>query len=116
MSATTSFINSMLTSGFTGTITMELYKTGLPSLTGVQISGGGYAPQTLTMGTASAKTIAATSNAVFSNLPTGSANTVVAWGVKKGGTLIDEGTLSSPFTADITNNELEISYSFEITA
>lgn len=112
MAAQTSFINSMLDTAFTGTITMKLFRTGLPSTTGVEVSGGGYAVQTLTMSAAANKVKASSANATFTNLPT--SQTIVAWGVYKNGTLIDENTLSSPYTADITNNTLSLGYSFSL--
>lgn len=111
MAAQESFINSMLDDGFTGTITMHLYYTGVPSGSGTEVTGGSYAAQTITMGTAASKAISATANAVFTDLPTGTA--IVAWGIKKDGTLIDEDTLTTPFLPDIDNNTLELSYTFE---
>lgn len=121
MAAQSTFINNLLDAAFRGqtytggTITMGLFKTGLPSTTGVEISGGSYARQTLTFSAASGKAISTSATATFSDLPTGSSNTVVAWGVYDGATLIDEGTLSSPFTADVTNNSLDITYTFDLT-
>ena len=40
--------------------------------------------------------------------------TIVAFGVYDDGVLIDEDTLSTPFTPDVTNNELEINYTFAL--
>lgn len=114
MAATTSFINSMLDDAFTGTFTMKLFKTGTPSTTGVELTGGSYTAQTLTFSAASGK-IKAASNVTFTNLPTGSTNTVVAWGVYEGATLVDEGTFSTAFTPDLTNNSLTAGYSFSLT-
>lgn len=113
MAATNTFINTMLDTAFTGTVTMKLFKTGLPSTTGVEISGGSYAAQTLSFSAASAK-VKTASTVTFTNLPTGPTNTVVAWGVYIGGVLVDEGTFTSPFTADLTNNTLTTGYSFSL--
>lgn len=121
MSAQTAFINSILEAAFGGdtytggTITMKLFTTGLPSTTGVEVSGGSYAPQTLAFGAAADKAIGTSANAAFDDLPTGTSNTIVAYGIYDGTTLIDEAALSSPFTPDITNNKLEISYSFDMS-
>lgn len=112
MAATTSFINSMLTSGFTGTITMKLFTVGLPSTTGVEVSGGGYTAQTLALGTATAKRISTLANIVFTNLPT---TPIVAFGIYKAGVLIDEALLNPSYTADVTSNELSISYYFDLS-
>jgi hypothetical protein len=108
--AVTSFVNSMLDSAFSGgTLTLHLYRTGTPSTTGVEVSGGTYAAQTVTMSSAASKIKSLTSNASFTGLPS---QTVVAWGLKKAGTLIDEGTFATSFTPDVTNNTLTVSYSF----
>lgn len=121
MSATSTFIHDILEAAFKGetytggVITMGLFKTGLPSTTGVEISGGSYSRKTLTFAAASSKKIALSSSAVFNDLPTGSSNTIVAWGVYDDGVLIDDGTLSSPFTADVTNNTLTINYTFDLS-
>lgn len=119
MAAQNTFINNLLDAAFRGltytggTITMALFKTGLPSTTGVEVSGGGYARQTLAFTAASAKEIATSADAVFTDLPT---EEIVAYGIYDGTTLIDEGLLSPSFTADVTNNSLEISYSFNLAA
>lgn len=114
MAASTTFINDMLNTAFTGTITIGLFSTGLPSTTGVEASGGGYARQTITVGTAASKVISSAGDVTFSNLLT--SQTYVAYGVYKAGVLIDENTLSSQFTADVSNNELKIVYSFRLNA
>lgn len=120
MSAQTTFIDNLLNAAFDGgtytggTIKMKLFQTGTPSGSGVEISGGGYAAQTLAFSAASSKTISTSANAVFTNLPT--SQTVVAYGVYDGSTLIDEGLLDTPFTPDTTSNELDISYSFSLNA
>ena len=120
MAAQTSFINSLLNAAFKGgtytggTIKIGLFKTGLPSTTGVEVSSPGYARQTITFSAPASKTIASSANIVFSNLST--SDTIIAWGVFDGTTLIDEGTLSSPFQADTTSNELDISYTFTLSA
>jgi hypothetical protein len=113
MPATTSFINTMLDTAFTGgTLTMKLFTVGLPSTTGVEVSGGSYAAQTFTMTSAAAKKKSASATIVFTNLPTGTP--IVAYGVYKAGTLVQDALLSPAFTPDITNNELQITYSFEL--
>lgn len=118
MATTNAFINSLLEAAFGGgtytggTITMKLFKTGLPSTTGVEVTGGGYSAQTLSFGAAASKRITTSADATFTNLPT---DTIVAYGIYNDGTLIDERTLTTPFTADVTNNTLDISYYFEIT-
>ncbi len=54
MAAQTTFINNLLNAAFRGStytggvIKMKLFKTGLPSTTGVELSAGGYVAQTLT--------------------------------------------------------------------
>lgn len=119
MAAQETFINSLLNAAFKGgtytggTIKMALFRTGLPSGSGVEASGGGYARQTLSFSSPSAKSIITSANATFSDLVT--SQTLVAFGIYDGTTLIDEGTLASPFTPDITNNELQISYRFNMT-
>lgn len=121
MATQETFINAVLEaimSGDTytgGTIQMGLFKTGLPSTTGVEVSGGSYARQTLTFGAADNKQIATSTNIVFSDLPTGAANTIVAYGIYDDGTLIDEGTLTSPFTPDVTNNQIDMGYTFDLS-
>lgn len=112
MAATAAFINSMLDYGFTGTITMKLFTGTIPSAGGTEVTGGGYAAQTLSMNTASSKVITA-DNPTFTDLPTVQ---IVAFGVYKGGTLIDEVTLNPSFTPDVTNNSLELSYAFNLNA
>lgn len=119
MAAITTFINSLLNAAFDGgtytggVITMKLFTVGLPSATGVEVVGGGYAAQTLNFASASAKTISA-STVTFTDLPT---STIVAYGVYSGATLIDEALLTpSSFTPDVTNNSLEINYSFNLNA
>lgn len=107
MAFTTAFINSTLDSAFAGTVTMHLYTVGLPSTTGVEVVGGSYSAQTLALGAASGKVKATTTNATFTDLPS---VTIVAYGIKIGGVLKDEGLLSPSFTADVTNNTLDISY------
>lgn len=120
MTAQTSFINSLLQAAFGGgtytggTIQMGLFHTGLPSGSGVEVSGGSYARQTLAFGAAAGKEIATNTDATFTDMPT--SQTVVAWGIYDGATLIDEGSLTTPFQADITNNELQVSYRFPIEA
>lgn len=120
MPATTTFINDLLEAAFKGetytggTITMGLFRTGLPSTTGVEVSGGSYARQTLTFSAASAKAIATSSNVTFTGLPTG--QTIVAYGIYDDATLIDEKLLTDSFTADVVNNTLAVSYLFEIDA
>lgn len=111
MSAYTTFINSMLDAAFTGTKVLHLYTVGVPSGTGVEVTGGGYSAQTVTMGTSASKVKSLTSGAVFTNLPTGV--TIVAYGLTIGGTLVDEGTIT-PYTADATNNTLTVNYSFSL--
>lgn len=120
MAAQPAFIHSLLTAAFAGgtytggTITIGLFKTGLPSTTGVEITSATYARQTLTFSPPASKQITTSANAKFTNLPTGSANTVVAYGIYSGTTLIDEKALTTPFTGDATNNELEIQYTFSL--
>jgi hypothetical protein len=112
MTATASFINTMLDTAFTGTKTMKLFRAGLPSTTGVEVSGGGYAAQTVTMAAAAAKEKATSTDVVFSDLPT--SQTIVAYGIYIGGVLKDEALLATPFTPSVTNNELNISYKFSL--
>ena len=120
MSAQTSFINSLLDAAFRGqtytggVMQMGLFRTSLPSAGGTEVSGGSYARQTLTFSAASSKSISLTTDVSFTDLPSG--QTIVAWGVYDDGVLIDEGTLGTSFTADTTNNELEMSYSFSLNA
>ena len=113
MSAQTNVLNTMLDGAFTGTIQIGLFKTGLPSATGVEVSGGSYARQTLSLSAAASKKKQTSTDAVFSDMPL--YQTVLAWGIYQGATLIDEGLLSSPFTADVANNELNISYNFDLS-
>ena len=113
MAAVASFINSMLDTAFTGTFTMKLFKTSLPSTGGVEVSGGGYSAQTLTYGSASGKIKQTSSAAVFTNMPTG--QTVVAYGVYNGATLVDENTFSTPFTADVSSNTLSVNHKFDLS-
>jgi len=118
MTATASFINSLLNAGFDGAtytggvITMKLFTGNVPSAGGVEVTGGGYAAQTLSFGAASAKKISTDTTVVFSNLPTTA--TIVAYGIYSGATLIDEKNLDLPFQADVNVNSLTVSYSFEI--
>lgn len=112
MAAQESFINAMLDDAFTGTITIGLFKTGLPSITGVEVSGGSYARQTLTLSAATGKRKQTSSDATFTDLPTG--QTIVAYGIYKDDVLVDERMLDNAFTADISANELNVSYYFEI--
>lgn len=114
MAGTLAFINGMLDTAFTGTLTMKLFRGGLPSTTGEELSGGGYAVQTFTMDAAASKIKSSAADITFSDLPTG--NQIVAYGVYLNGTLVDENTLTTPFTPDLTNNELNISYSFRLNA
>ena len=118
MAIQTTFKNDLLDAAFRGqtytggTIQIGLFKTGLPSTTGVEVSGGSYARQTATFSVASGGSITLSSNVTFTNLPT--SGTIVAFGVYDDGVLIDEDTLSTPFTPDVTNNELEINYTFAL--
>lgn len=118
MAVQTSFKNDLLEAAFKGetytggTIQIGLFKTGLPSTTGVEVSGGSYARQTGTFGVATDGSISLSSNITFTDLPT--TGTIVAFGVYDDGVLIDEDTLSTPFTPDVTNNELEINYTFTL--
>lgn len=120
MSAQTTFINNLLNAAFHGatytggTIQMGLFRTSLPSGGGAEVSGGSYARQTLTFNAAASKSIAISANASYTNLPSG--QTIVAYGIYDGTTLIDEGMLASPFTADTTNNQLQMSYTFNLNA
>lgn len=122
MSAYSSFVNNLLDAAFRGqtytgsTIRIGLYKTNLPSAGGTEITGGSYARQTVTFSPAAAKAIELTANASFTDLPIGPSNTVVAIGVFNNTTLIDEQVLSTPFTPDASNNELELGYRFELNA
>lgn len=119
MAATVTFINELLEAAFNGgtytggTMTMKLFKTGLPSSTGVEVTGGGYSAQTIDFNAATAKTISAGTAVTFTDLPT---DTIVAYGVYDDGVLRDEGLLATPFKADVTNNTLEINYTFELNA
>src|SRR6476620_1462878 len=116
MATQTTFINNLLNAAFRGatytggTITMKLFTGSLPSTGGTEVTGGSYAAQTLAFSAASAKSISASPSPIFTGLPTGS--TIVAYGIYSAGTLIHEETLSSPFTADVTNNSLTINYTF----
>ena len=112
MAAYTNFINTMLDTAFTGTKTLHLYTVGVPSGSGVEVSGGSYSAQTVTMSAVSAKVKSLSSSAVFSGLPVGV--TIVAYGLKIGGVLVDENNLDQPYTADVSNNTLTLSYSFSL--
>lgn len=120
MSAQTNFINSILDAAFRsqtytgGVIKMGLFTVGLPSATGVEVTGGSYVRKTLTFATASAKSIATSADATFTDLPTN--KDIVAYGIYNGTTLIDEAMLSTTFRPDITNNELNVSYRFKLEA
>ena len=120
MAASNSFVNQLLDAAFRsqtytgGVITMGLFSGGLPSGGGTEITGGGYARQTVSFATAVNKSIQTSTDIVFSDMPTG--KTVVAYGVYSDNILIDEQLLPQTFTADITNNELRQSYKFEIGA
>lgn len=120
MAAQNNFINQLLEAAFRGetytggTIRMGLFRNGTPTSGGVEISGGGYSRQVLTFGAASNKEISTSAKATFTNMPT--SQTVIAYGIYDDTTLIDENTLPSPFQADVTNNELEISYKFNLGA
>lgn len=113
MAATTGFINALLNAAFRGTtytggtITIGLFRAG-----GVEVSGGGYSRQTITFSAASNKAVSSSSDVTFTNLPTG--QTIVAYKVYDDSTVIDEANLATSFTADLTNNELTLSYKFEL--
>jgi len=113
MAATTSFINTILDTAFTGTFTVRLFKTSLPSTGGVELSGGSYAEQTLSFASAASKSKSA-SQVTFSNLPTG--NTIVAYGIYKSGVLVDEKTLAAAYTPDLSTNEMKLTYTFSLNA
>ena len=118
MAATTTFVNALLNAAFAGgtytggVITMKLFTGNLPSAGGTEVTGGGYAAQTLSFGAASNKKIQTNTTLTFTNMPT--SQTVAAYGIYSGVTLIDEKTLDVPFTADVNVNTLTVSYSFEI--
>lgn len=118
MAIQTTFKNAILNAAFGGgtytggVIQIGLFKTGLPSTTGVEVTGGSYARETVTFASASGGSITLSSNATFTGLPT--TGTIVAFGIYSGATLIDEDTLTTPFTPDVTNNELEINYTFAL--
>jgi len=120
MAAATTFINNLLNAAFRGatytggTITLKLFTGSLPSTGGTEVTGGGYAAQTLTFSAPSAKKVQTSSSAVFSNLPT--SQVIVAYGVYSAGVLIDDKALDSSFQADVNTNSLTISYSFELGA
>lgn len=115
MAVQTAFVNALLEAAFGGgtytggTITMKLFTVGLPSIDGVEVTGGSYAAQTLTFSPAVNKVKSTSANAVFTDLPTVE---IVAYGIYDGATLKDEELLSPAFTATVTNNTLELSYSF----
>jgi len=118
MTATASFINGLLNSAFRGvtytggTITMRLFTGNIPSAGGVQVTGGSYAPQTMSFSPAASKKVQTSANVTFTNLPT--SQVIVAYGVYDGASLIDEKSLDSPFIADVNVNTLQVSYSFEL--
>lgn len=112
MAAQTTFINNMLDAAFTGTFTMKLFKTALPSGGGTELSGGSYAAQSMTINAAASKSVTA-DTVTFSNISP--SETVVAYGVYESGVLVDEKLLSAPYTADTTTNELKINYTFTVT-
>lgn len=120
MSASTTFINNLLNAAFrgtgytSGTIKMKLFTGNTPSNGGTEVTGGSYAAQTLSFSAAASKSISTSANAVFTNLPTSS--TIVAYGIYDGTTLLDDGTLTAPFTPSVTNNELDVAYSFNLSA
>lgn len=119
MAAQAAFINNLLEAAFGGdtytggTIKMGLFKTGLPSTTGVEVSSGSYARQTLSFAAAASKSIAA-AQVTFTDIST--SDTVVAYGIYDGTTLIDEKLLDTPYTPDTTSNELKVTYSFNLAA
>jgi len=118
MSATTPFINSLLEAGFKGTtytggvIKLKLFTGNLPSSAGVEVTGGGYVAQTLTFASASVKKITS-AQVTFTNLPT---TTIVAYGVYSGATLITEKLITPSFTADLSTNELKVTFDFSLNA
>lgn len=120
MSAQSNFINQLLEAAFRGgtytggTIRMALFKNGMPTTGGVEVSGGGYSRQELTFGAASNKEIELSTKAKFTDLPTSA--TIIAYGIYNNTTLIYEDVLATPFTPDVTNNELEIGFKFHLGA
>jgi len=118
MAATTTFINSLLEAGFKGTtytggvIKVKLFTVNLPSSGGVEVTGGSYVAQTLTFASASAKRIVS-AQVTFSNLPT---TEIKAYGIYSGVTLIDEKLIVPSFTADLSTNELKVTYDFSLNA
>ena len=118
MSAQSTFINALLNASFKGqtytggAITIGLFKAGLPSTTGVEVSGGSYQRQALTFNDAAEKSISTATSAVFIDVPP--SNEIVAFGIYSDGVLIDEDLLPTPFKSSVTNNELKINYSFEL--
>lgn len=114
MAFTDTFKNELLNAAFRGqtytggTIQVALFKTGLPSGGGTEATGSGYSRQTMTFSPASGGSISLTANVVFTDLNT--SETYVAYGIYDGTDLIDEAALTSPFTPDLSNNELEVSY------
>lgn len=117
MAATISFINKLLNAAYRGqtytggTITIGLFRTGLPSTSGVEVSGGQYARQELAFSAASNGKVQSNS-ATFTDLPTG--QQILAYGVFDGGDLLDEAMLSSPYTPDLSSNELTVTFEKEI--
>lgn len=120
MAAQTTFINNLLNAAFRGqtytggVIKMGLFTAGLPSGTGVEVTGGGYVRPTLTYAVASVKSIATSADATFTDLPTN--KDIVAYGIYSGTTLIDEAMLTTVFRPDLTNNELKVSHRFKLEA
>ena len=108
MAFTTETKNNILNALFNGaslsggTVTIGLFKPD-----GSEVSGGGYARQTLTFATATSGTISS-NNAVFNNLPTGVQ--ITAYKVFGGSVVLDTQNLDSPFTADISTNTLTVKF------
>ena len=119
MAAITTFINALLNAGFGGgtytgaTIRIALFSTGLPSGSGVEVTGGSYARQVLSFSAAATKRISTSANATFTNLPT--SQNIVAYGIYNNTTLIDEKLLDTPFQADVNTNTLTVSYYFDLS-
>lgn len=120
MAAQNNFINQLLEAAFRqgtytgGVIRMGLFRGGMPTGGGTEVSGGSYTRQELTFSPATNKVVETSAKAKFSDIPTNI--TINGYGIYNGTTLIDEGLLATPFTPDITNNELEINYKFELGA
>lgn len=72
--------------------------------TGTEVTGGSYARQAVTWGTAASRSISNSAQAQFTGLPTA---TITHWGLRDAstaGNLLRYGTFTAPIYADASNN------------